>query len=135
MDLRSDSIASAILDMRRLGISQAIDFYVRCKFPNKLLGYIAISAGLMAQDKWILSLPPVKAREGAIIILDEMTVIRTDPMPVVEPEGLDEHVDELLPEKFEAGDFDPEIDLVLAEQVMRKTYEEGHGIDIEGWGI
>jgi hypothetical protein len=134
MNARAASIAQALLAMRRLGIDFVIDFSVKCGVPDFMLEHTMQASLLMGQDKFTLSLPVVLAKEGSLPILDHKTTIRTDPIPVVEPEGLDEHTVESLPESCEE-DFDPEIDLVLAEQVMRKTYEEGHGIDIEGWGI
>jgi len=140
MDIRAASIAQAIIAMRKLGVNQVIDFSVKCGLPDALLGHTAVAAGLMARDKWILSLPVVQAREGALVILDEMTVIRSEREPVLGTEDPSEHTVESLPENCDQEDFEPEIDLLLAEQVVRQTYGEDHGNgDLEdppfGWPV
>ncbi len=127
MDERAASIAQAIIAMRKLGVNQVIDFSVKCGLPNTLLGHTAVAAGLMVQDKWILSLPVVQAREGALVIMDEMTVIRSEREPVLEPEDPGGSISESLPEICDQEDFEPEIDLCLAEQVVRQTYGEDRG--------
>jgi hypothetical protein len=133
MDARTASISQALIAMRKLGVDQIIEFSVKVGLPNVLLGHTAIAAGLMGQDKWILSLPVVIAKEGTPPILDEMTVIRqTEREPIV-AEDRSEPAIEPLPNECEE-DFEP-VDLILAEQVMRQTFGEDHGIDIEGFGI
>jgi hypothetical protein len=125
MDARTASISQVLIAMRKLGVDQIIEFSVKVGLPNVLLGHTAIAAGLMGQDKWILSLPVVIAKEGTPPILDEMTVIRqTEREPIVVPEGQDEHISESLPEICDQEELEPEIDLCLAEQVVRQTYAE-----------
>lgn len=127
MSMRAASIAAALVAMRRLGVNQIIDFTIKERLPIVLLEHIAQAAMLMDQDRFILSLPIVKAKEGTLVIMDEMTVIRSEPTSVVEIEDQDGSTAESLPESCDQEEIEPEIDLLLAEQVVRQTYGEDHG--------
>jgi hypothetical protein len=126
MNRRSVSIASALLAMRKLGVDTVIDFSVKCRLPDFMLEHTMQASLLIGQDRWILHLPPVQAREGTVPILDEMTVIRqTETEPVLGPEDSDEHISESLPETCDPEDFEPEEDLLHVESILRQKYVEG----------
>ena len=127
MNARAASIASALIAMRRLGVDAVIDFSIKCRLPDFLLEHTMQASLLMGQDKFTLSFPIVQAKEGSPVILDHMTTIRSAPVPVVEIEDQGEHISESLPESCDQEDFEPEIDSLLAEQVVRQTYGEGRG--------
>ena len=135
MNARAASIASALIAMRRLGVDAVIDFSIKCRLPDFLLEHTMQASLLMGQDRFVLRLPIVQAKEGSPIIMDHMTVIRTDPMPVVGPDELGDDIPEALSNECETGEFEPEVDLVLAEQVARQAFIEDYGIEIEGFGI
>jgi hypothetical protein len=89
---RNISIVSALKAMKNLGADVTIDFVLRNQMSNELLEHTIQAAALHFQDRWISGLPVAEVRPDPPAFFDEMTILRTEPLPILADQSKGEHI-------------------------------------------